>query len=201
MEFFESKLCIGSSKSVCENDLVNVKKTILHSGWNNETNENDIAILELEEAVQFSEKIQPIKLVDDKEIIKAGENVKVSGWGRLREGSVNASSELMAVELPIVDHDECHLQLGNEILTEGMICAGFFEGGKHELCKRSVTLLLFVSGKDACQGDSGGPLKRESDGALVGIVSWGPGCARPGMPGVYTNVAYYRDWIREMSGV
>jgi trypsin len=52
--------------------------------------------------------------------------------------------------------------------------------------------------RDACQGDAGGPLLLEDDvnqPALVGIVSWGEGCARPDKPGVYANVDDLRDWI------
>ncbi len=52
--------------------------------------------------------------------------------------------------------------------------------------------------KDSCQGDSGGPafeVRRED--ALVGIVSFGIGCARPSFPGVYTEADNYIGWIRE----
>jgi len=48
-------------------------------------------------------------------------------------------------------------------------------------------------GRDACTFDSGGPLV--SDGKLVGIVSFGRGCASPDYPGVYVNVAKYKPWI------
>lgn len=48
-----------------------------------------------------------------------------------------------------------------------------------------------------CQGDSGGPLVVNRGGVWtqIGIVSFGSGCARPGWPGIYTNVATYYDYI------
>ena len=58
-----------------------------------------------------------------------------------------------------------------------MLCAGVPEGGK-----------------DTCSGDSGGPIFTQ-DGVQVGVVSWGFGCARPGLPGVYARVSGAYDWI------
>ena len=65
---------------------------------------------------------------------------------------------------------------------EKMFCAGFIKGGK-----------------DSCQGDSGGPaVKIENKRAtLMGVVSWGAGCADPHALGAYTEVTKYLEWIEE----
>ena len=61
-------------------------------------------------------------------------------------------------------------------------------------------------GKDTCQGDSGGPLVARATGvddgySLIGVVSWGYGCAVPGLYGVYAEFSHYLGWVKEQFGV
>lgn len=89
------------------------------------------------------------------------------------------SPTLMAAHVKIVSPNSCS-QAYQEItrIDSGMICAKATNPPR-----------------DACQGDSGGPLV--ANGYLIGIVSWGEGCASAFYPGVYTRVSEYEDWIRD----
>lgn len=108
-----------------------------------------------------------------------GENVTVSGWGVMSEGEGSISNVLNAVDVPVVTNEECKVAYGQRV-NQDHVCAGLKQGGK-----------------DSCQGDSGGPLVRKRGGQseLVGVVSFGYGCAQAGSPGVYTKVSHYIDWI------
>ena len=60
-----------------------------------------------------------------------------------------------------------------------------------------VSCVCDVCGPGDVQGDSGGPLTHNVDGrwTLIGLTSFGDGCARAGYPGVYTDVGYHLQWI------
>ena len=64
----------------------------------------------------------------------------------------------------------------------------------------AINFFCFCSISDTCQGDSGGPLMMfttSNQWVLVGLTSYGDGCARANAMGVYTRVAAYQDWIRQ----
>ncbi|XP_016905487.1 trypsin alpha-3 [Apis cerana] len=157
-----------------------VKRVIVHPNYNSKTIDYDIALLQVDGTIQLNSNVQPVKLATSEP--KAGTIVTVTGWGALKEGG-STSSHLMKVSLPIVARSECQNAYKNyNTITNRMICAGYTQGGK-----------------DSCQGDSGGPMV--AGGTLYGIVSWGYKCAQPKYPGVYTNVANLRSWIKSNSGV
>lgn len=91
------------------------------------------------------------------------------------EGAI--SSVLLAANVEVVSQTACtNAYRRIATISSGMICA-------------------FANSppRDACQGDSGGPLVM--DDTLIGVVSWGEGCANATYPGVYTRVSEYYSWI------
>jgi len=124
--------------------------------------------------------VQPISLTSSEP--PAGSLAVVSGWGLLSSGGT-LPSQLQAVEVYITSRAACNSAYAEyDGITDNMICAAVPGGGK-----------------DACQEDSGGPLV--VGGQLVGIVSWGVGCAEPNYPGVYSNVAILKSFVTENTGV
>lgn len=111
-----------------------------------------------------------------------GDMAWVTGWGATSEGG-NGSNVLLEAEVPIVSDADCAAAYGSDLVPQHHLCAGFLGEG----------------GVDTCQGDSGGPMMvPNARGRLliVGLTSWGIGCARPDFPGVYSEVARYLDWIK-----
>ena len=97
-----------------------------------------------------------------------------------------ASVILQKIKLPIIENERCerafrrHANIGHS-----QICVGG------------------TPGEDSCGGDSGGPLMKvdvdEQFGPryyLIGVVSFGAKrCGSNSMPGVYTRVSDYMDWV------
>ncbi|XP_065367071.1 transmembrane protease serine 9-like [Calliphora vicina] len=154
--------------------LVNVAAFKTHEGYNSRTMVNDIAVIRLSSSLTMSSTIKPIELATIAP--PTGAAASVSGWGTTSSGAYGIPSELRYVDVEILSTSACASSTygyGSEI-KPSMICA-------------------YTVGKDACQGDSGGPLV--SGGRLVGVVSWGYGCAFTNYPGVYADVAVLHSWV------
>uniref|UniRef100_A0A3Q3QH61 Suppressor of tumorigenicity 14 protein homolog n=1 Tax=Monopterus albus TaxID=43700 RepID=A0A3Q3QH61_MONAL len=162
----------------------NLKQVIPHPNYNSYTFDNDIALMELDSPVTYSNYIKPICLPSPQHDFPAGSNVWITGWGATREGG-SAASVLQKAQVRIINSTVCDNLMGGQI-TSRMLCAGILTGGV-----------------DACQGDSGGPLSSPGTNRMFlgGVVSWGDGCARRDKPGIYTRVTKFRGWIKEKTGV
>ncbi|XP_017347442.1 enteropeptidase [Ictalurus punctatus] len=159
-----------------------IDQIIINQNYNRRTKDSDIALIHLQNKVNFTDYIQPICLPNSAQQFAAGRKCVIAGWGRLTEGGTVADVLQQAV-LPLINNSVCQARLPEYNITERMVCAGYPEGGI-----------------DTCQGDSGGPLMcEEGDGSwvLAGVTSFGVGCARPGRPGVYALVTHFTDWILE----
>ncbi|PNF41029.1 hypothetical protein B7P43_G08502 [Cryptotermes secundus] len=171
----------GSSRRGTGGSLHPASELIANPKYDYYTIDFDIAVARVSVSFTFGTGIQPIALA--REAPSAGEDSVVSGWGTLSSGSSSLPTVLQAVTVKIVASADCSAAYDSYGgITENMICAAVSGGGK-----------------DACQGDSGGPLV--AGGNLVGIVSWGVGCAEANYPGVYSNVAALKDFVTEQTGV
>jgi len=112
-------------------------------------------------------------------VAPAGSTATIIGWGNAaKSGRPDFPERLQEAQIQMAPQSTCKEQYGKEFLP-GMICGS-------------------VLGRiDSCQGDSGGPLIAQAGGRwrLVGIVSWGYGCATSTHHGIYASVAHFREWL------
>ncbi|NNF70391.1 MAG: serine protease, partial [Acidimicrobiia bacterium] len=139
----------------------------------------DIALVRLNGTSGYS----PVDLAtsSDAGLYSGGTTATAIGWGHTSEGG-SSSDVLMEVAIPTLSDATCSFILGSDFIPSIELCAGDIYNG----------------GEDTCQGDSGGPIlvPGASGWLQAGVTSWGIGCATI-VPGVYTEVAAYRDWIDE----
>ena len=162
--------------------FVEIDSFIVHKDHGGKPPINDIALIKVAKEINFS-IARPIALPKQGEEVEDLTKCLVTGWGR-RDPSISTKNEdhLHGVWLPLWSEEHCKLAYDWYNFFHKTLCAGYMEGGR-----------------DSCQGDSGGPL--QCNNKLIGITSWGDGCAQPNQPGVYTKVSAYRNWILEKTGI
>ncbi|QFI37621.1 serine protease [Moritella marina ATCC 15381] len=170
-----------------------LSKLIVHPGYSEVTNTDDIALLQL--SAPAASPAQAIKLMDNGLQIDAdiefkagiGNNLVLSGWGRTSTDGQQSTDILQKSAVTGISDDSCAITWRWAGREANYICANAFNRG-------------------SCNGDSGGPLIWQDKNAisdrdlgyrLAGVVSFGHAdqCAKNNTPDVYTEVSTYRKWL------
>ena len=168
--------------------MINIES--IHTHPNFQFPKNDITLVKLAE--DAPEDSHFVRLNSNPSVPSLSEYVRVMGYGSTDElHRDDRDGILRQVDIPVFDtgkcktsYEEVQSELAPGIDNTIHLCAGYEEGG----C-------------DGCYADSGGPLVvYHADGSLVqvGIVSFGHGCARAAMPGGYTRISHYIDFIKSI---
>ena len=159
-----------------------VAEVIIHRNYDDTNLNNDIALLRISTPLRrFTHYIRPICLSPgglSERLLSPVKDGRITGWGRIIHNGPTPRF-LKEVKLPFVEREECLRTTAQ--LPDSAFCAGYY-GAVH----------------DACQGDAGGPYASTHKGRwyLLGIVSFGEGCAREGKYGYYTKVTKFLHWLR-----
>jgi|1186.fasta_scaffold11661_2 trypsin len=173
---------VGTKQFFVGGERLQVSSIHVHPKYVDQTHDFDFALLRLNKPVTTGGGaiVDPVEIASAQTDIPAGTKAFVSGWGAVSEGGPG-SLELLGVEIPIVSNAVCNRpeSYAGDI-TENMLCGGRDKGGI-----------------DSCQGDSGGPLTADISGKklLIGVVSFGEGCARKLKFGVYARVPVAANFI------
>ncbi|MCE7007652.1 serine protease [Kibdelosporangium philippinense] len=156
---------------------VAVKGIWTHTKYSDALAGHDVAVLTLATPIT-AYKALPIATSNDDFAYAENTDATILGWGRTSSGG-STSQYLLQAQVPVVSDESCQSSFP-KYNSSAMVCAGYPQGGI-----------------DGCQGDSGGPLI--AHGRLLGISSWGEGCALPNKPGVYTRVmSYYTELMQQI---
>jgi trypsin len=167
----------GSLNRSSGGTVARVSRITVHPSYSASTYSNDVAVWKLSTSIPTSSTVSYASLAASGSDPASGSSASVAGWGTTSSGGSSLPTALRRVTVPIISRATCQSQYGTSAVTTSMVCAGLNTGGK-----------------DSCQGDSGGPLV-DSSKTLIGIVSWGNGCALANYAGVYARVGALRTWI------
>ncbi len=157
---------------------------VLHPAYDATATANDIALVRLTAPTD----IAPVAIAGPAHVgLNAPPTVgTVIGYGRITTDGPQSDTQLK-VDIGVRPDGDCE-GYGN-YNPAVMVCAG------------DPTQDPNAPGDDSCPGDSGGPLVANVNGAPVqfGVVSFGGDCG-VGLPGVYTRVTTFTEWVNGITG-
>ncbi|XP_049876408.1 trypsin-1-like [Pectinophora gossypiella] len=191
-EFYKSKqltVVVGFTDISSTGVNEPLAKILPHPQYRCNKKSNDVALLKTVNQLKWSSDLRPACLPQPLASDFSGTIATVAGWGFTHEDRAIGvrPNILQKTEVMVVTNQECNQwyeSQGSKVkVASTQMCAGHEQGGR-----------------DSCWADSGGPLIVRGDkgrATLIGVVSTGSGCARARMPGIYTRVSRYIDWITD----
>ncbi len=89
----------------------NVRTIIVHPSYDSNTNNNDIALLQLSSTVTFNDYIKPVCLAAQSSVFSSGTSSWITGWGDVQAGGTNTYKPI---------HSSVYLLLTS--LIDGCVC-------------------------------------------------------------------------------
>ncbi|XP_022821656.1 trypsin, alkaline B-like [Spodoptera litura] len=169
----------GSSWANSGGTVYALNSFTIHPSFNFRTMNNDIAILRTPVIITNSNVVKPASIAGVNYNLPDNQVVWAVGWGTPLVGAA-PGEQLRHIQAWTINQNTCassYAAFGANV-TANMLCFGWPKGGA----------------RDQCQGDSGGPVYH--NGILVGISSWGYGCANAAYPGVNTRISKLASWIQ-----
>jgi len=165
-----------------------VDKVIVHEQYTRKPLVNDIALLKLQDPVDFNKhpNIRPICLPSNSRENYAGSRAIVAGWGKTGEKEGN-SDVLLEANVTVISDKECRRIYSGNNIHDSVICV-----------KTTGS-----SPQGHCEGDSGGPLITRRQGqtsyTLIGVASFAMDalCMREDYPGGFAEITHFLAWIKD----
>ncbi|XP_023935758.2 trypsin CFT-1-like [Bicyclus anynana] len=173
------RMRIASTRSNSGGIVHDTERIISHPSFVSRTADSDVAILRTTTRIVFSNSARAGAIAGANYNLPDNSVVWAIGWGVTSEGSILPPERLRQVQVWTVNQAICAQRYGarGRTITANMLCSGWLD----------------VGGRDQCQGDSGGPLLHNN--VVVGVCSFGNGCARARYPGVNARVSRFATWI------
>ncbi|MBS2531932.1 serine protease [Catenulispora sp. NF23] len=180
----KERIIVGRTVLSADGGAIRVPGAIhVDPAWDSATEADDAAVVRLDSPIAGVDS-PTMPTSGNQAYEQAGAPARAIGWGSTQaQGPADVGGgvypdELQQVDLPVVGDTACQGVFDGvrnpQLYPQEMLCAG--GDGRH----------------DACTGDSGGPLLTALPGGtweLIGVTSWGNGCAVPGTPGVFTRLS------------
>jgi trypsin len=131
-----------------DGEVILVAKEIRHPSYSWTTDQNDIALLVLDQPVSVVSEEDIVRINSDASFPSAGEVARTMGWGDTDPDAteLSVSYSLLEVDLPVISNEECSAAKGTD--------NGYTDS--YESYIFDSMLCTFEPGSDACQGEQYG---------------------------------------------